>query len=208
MKLLVLRLRGPLMSLAGPRVDAFPQSLPIPSASMIAGLLGAALGYRRGDPCLAELAGGLDYAVIVHRPGVPIVDFQTADLDRIGDRIVSTDEAGFLVEVARSTTSSRALARRPFLSDADLRAVVRLPEGWEADAVLAALRDPVFPLYLGRTHCMPSEEIGEAVIEADSLELALAELPAGTRYLPVAGFDPLSVEVPPRGAPLRRFAVG
>ena len=49
MKLLGLRLCGPLMSLAGPRVDAFPQSLPIPSASMLAGLLGAALGYRRGD---------------------------------------------------------------------------------------------------------------------------------------------------------------
>lgn len=113
---------------------------------------------------------------------------------------MSTDEAGFLLEVARSTTSSRSLARRPFLSDSDLRAVVRLPEDWEADAVLAALRDPVFPLYLGRTHCLPSEEIGETVIEADSLELALAELPAGTRYLPLAGFDPLSVEVPPRGA--------
>jgi CRISPR system Cascade subunit CasD len=207
MKLLILRLCGPLMSLAGPSVDAFPMSLPIPSASMLAGLLGAALGYRRGDPRLQELAKGLDYAVVVHRPGVPIIDFQTANLDNIGDRIVSTDIEGFLVEVARSTTSSRAMARRPFLSDADMRVVVRLPEGWEADAVLAALRDPVFPLFLGRTHCMPSEDIGEAVVEAESIESALAALPEGTRYLPVAGFDPLSVEVPPRGAPLRRFAV-
>jgi CRISPR system Cascade subunit CasD len=207
MKLLILRLCGPLMSLAGPGVDAFPMSLPIPSASMIAGLMGAALGYRRGDTRLAALANGIDYAVVVHRPGVPIIDFQTANLDSIGDRIVSTDAEGFLVEVARSTSTSRAMARRPFLSDADMRVVVRLPEGWEADAVLAALRDPVFPLFLGRTHCMPSEDIGEAVVEAESIESAVAALPEGTRYLPVAGFDPLSVEVPPRGAPLRRFAV-
>jgi hypothetical protein len=165
------------------------------------------MGYPRGDDRLLELANGIEYAVIVHRPGVPIVDFQTADLDRIGEKIVSTDAEGFLVEVARSTTSSRAMSRRPFLSDADMRALIRLPERWEADEVLMALRDPVFPLFLGRTHCMPSEDIGESVVEAESMEDAVAALPAGTRYLPINGFDSLSIEVPSRGSQIRRFAV-
>jgi hypothetical protein len=88
-----------------------------------------------------------------------------------------------------------------------MRALIRLPERWEADEVLMALRDPVFPLFLGRTHCMPSEDIGESVVEAESMEDAVAALPAGTRYLPINGFDSLSIEVPSRGSQIRRFAV-
>jgi CRISPR system Cascade subunit CasD len=80
MAALVMRWRGPLMSLAGARIDGYAQQMPIPSLTMVAGLLGAALGYRRGDERLPILADSLRYGVVVHRPGTPLVDFQTADL--------------------------------------------------------------------------------------------------------------------------------
>jgi CRISPR-associated Cas5-like protein len=96
MAALVMRWRGPLMSLAGARIDGYAQQMPIPSLTMVAGLLGAALGYRRGDERLPALADSLRYGVVVHRPGTPLVDFQTADLATIGMERAVVDPQGQL----------------------------------------------------------------------------------------------------------------
>ena len=101
MDFLVLRLRGPLMSLAGPRIDGHPASLPIPAASMIAGLLGAALGSQRNDVRLAELTEGVRYGAVLHQRGIPGLDFQTADLQAIGDKTAVVDEQGQIRIIAR-----------------------------------------------------------------------------------------------------------
>ena len=148
MELLVMRLRGPLLSQAGPRIDGHPASLPIPAVSMVAGLLGAALGFRRQDVRLAQLAEGLRYGVIVHQPGVPGLDFQTADLAAIGNEAVVVDEQGRIRLMAREGSAAAKgtqIQKRPFLADADLTLVVELPSPWSASYMLTALREPVFP---------------------------------------------------------------
>ena len=214
MELLVMRLRGPLLSLAGPRIDGHPASLPIPAVSMVAGLLGAALGYRRQDVRLAQLAEGLRYGVIVHQPGVPGLDFQTADLAAIGNKTAVVDEQGRIRLMAREGSAAAKgtqIQKRPFLGDADMTLVVELPDPWTACEALNALRKPVFSLYLGRMAYLPSTEIGEAVIEHDSLEAGINAIVAvrpGIRYLPVVGLtDGLVVSVPARGQGMRLFAV-
>jgi CRISPR system Cascade subunit CasD len=214
MELLVMRLRGPLLSLAGPRIDGHPASLPIPAVSMVAGLLGAALGYRRQEVRLAQLAEGLRYGVIVHQPGVPGLDFQTADLAAIGDETVVVDEQGRIRILAREGSNAAKgtqIQKRPFLADADMTLVVELPAPWSASQLLDALRAPVFPLYLGRMGYLSSGDIGEAVIEHDSLEAGIDAIVAvrpGIRYLPVVGLtDGLVVSIPARGQGARLFAV-
>jgi CRISPR system Cascade subunit CasD len=214
MAYLVLRLRGPLLSLAGPRIDGHPAALPIPAASMVAGILGAALGYRREDPRRTQLAEGLRYGVIVHQPGVPGQDFQTADLAAIGDRTAAVDAQGRIHLITREGSNpakGSQIQKRPFLADADMTVVVELPAAWSANDVLEALWEPVFPLYLGRMGYLPSADIGERVIDSDSLEAAVASIAEehpGTRYLPVSGLtDGLVVSIPSRGCGSQLFAV-
>lgn len=214
MDLLVMRLRGPLLSLAGPRIDGHPASLPIPAVSMVAGLLGAALGYRRQDARLTQLAEGLRYGVIVHQPGVPGLDFQTGDLAAIGNQTTVVDEQGRIRLMAREGSAAAKgtqIQKRPFLADADMSLVVELPAPWSTSQMLKALRAPVFPLYLGRMGYLPSSEIGEAVIDHDGLEAGMEAIAAtrpGIGYLPVMGLtDGLVVSIPARGQVMRLFAV-
>lgn len=207
-----IRWKGPLMSLGGARIDGFAQQMPIPSASVVAGMLGAALGYRRGDRGLTELADALRYGVVVHRPGTPLVDYQTADLDAIGREAVAVDGYGRLHLFRRegSVVDERAQQWRPLLADADMT-VVGAVAGMDAETLLNALRDPVFPLYLGRVSCPPSRPVGEGTVEADTLDLALDAVQAevgGVSYRPVDKLvDGLVVSVPSRGRAASLFSV-
>jgi hypothetical protein len=71
------------MALQGPRIDGEPQSLPIPTRSLLTGLFGSALGYGRGDhEKLQALQDNLRVAVVVHRDGIEINDYQIADLGK------------------------------------------------------------------------------------------------------------------------------
>jgi CRISPR system Cascade subunit CasD len=213
MDALVLRWRGPLMSLAGASIDAFAQQMPIPSLTMIAGMFGAALGYRRGDGRLGALADVIRYGVVVHQAGTPLVDYQTADLEAIGVRTVAVDEHGAIWAFERegSVVKERAQQWRPLLADADMSVIVEVEGEWEAHRLLTALRDPVFPLCLGRQSCPPAGQVGERVIAAASLDAALGIVQAergGTVYRPVSGLvDGLVVSVPSRGRGATLFAV-
>ncbi len=214
---LQLRWRGPLMSLAGARIDGFAQPMPIPSLTAIAGLLGAALGYRRGDCRLDDLADGLRYGVVVHNPGTPLVDYQTADLGAIGLEAVAVDARGEIRVYRRegSVVKERAQQWRPLLADADMTLVLEAP-GWDLDQLLAALRAPVFPLYLGRMSCPPSGQVGEGLVEAETLKEALTALRqarGGVVYRPLIGLydnelvDGLVVSIPSRGRAPALFSV-
>jgi CRISPR system Cascade subunit CasD len=214
MAALVMRWRGPLMSLAGARIDGYAQQMPIPSLTMVAGLLGAALGYRRGDERLPALADSLRYGVVVHRPGTPLVDFQTADLATIGMERAVVDPQGQLHLFRRAGSGAareRQMQYRPLLADADMSLVAEVAAPWSARQLLEALRDPVFPLCLGRQSCPASGRVGEQVIETASLEEALEAVRSrrsGSIYRPVRSLsDGLVVSIPSRGRGAALFAV-
>src|SRR5260370_26492002 len=80
---LTIRLSAPLMALQGPRIDGEPQSLPIPTRSLLTGMFGSALGFGRGDhERLQALQDNMHVGVVVHRNGVEINDYQIADLGK------------------------------------------------------------------------------------------------------------------------------
>jgi len=202
------------MSLAGARIDGYAQQMPIPSTTMVSGMLGAALGYRRGDERLETLADNLAYGVVVHRAGTPLIDYQTADLTRVGAKAVGVDAGGRIRTVERegSAVAVRGTTQqwRPLLADADM-SVVAAVDGIESSDLLQALREPVFPLYLGRVSCPPSGRVGEGTVASADLDAALDAVFAsrsGTVYRPVAGLnDGLVVSIPGRGRGSGLFSV-
>lgn len=107
-----------------------------PTKSGVLGLLAAAKGLRRTDP-LEELTH-LRFGVRLDQPGKHLRDFQTArSLD------------------GRKTMP---LSQRYYLADG------RYAVGLEADrelleGVAEALLNPVYPLYLGRRSCPPSQPL-------------------------------------------------
>lgn len=124
-----------------------------PTKSGVVGLLAAARGLRRTDP-LEDLMA-LRFGARIDQPGELLRDFQTArSLDG---------------------KDSMPLSYRFYRSDA------RYLVGLEADSSLLeslveAIRRPVFPLYLGRRSCPPSEPLNPRIRDV-SLERTLMEEP-------------------------------
>jgi CRISPR system Cascade subunit CasD len=216
MSIISIRWAGPVMSIAGPRIDAYASSQPIPSPSMVAGLIGAALGIRRGDDTLLAIRRGVRYAVVVHRDGVESIDYQTADLttphmigpmwwrDGTG-RVGTMDRLGGGSETAEQW--------RPLRHDADMTLVVEILAGspYTAQQILEALDAPVFPLYLGRSHCTPGCRMAGRVLEAEDLVAASEQVGEGRVYLPSEATDPLLgdliAEVVSRDGEIARYVV-
>jgi CRISPR system Cascade subunit CasD len=161
---LLLRLQGPMQSWGTTsRFDERDTQLE-PSKSGVLGLVCAALGRDRSKP-VADLAA-LRMGVRVDREGVPMRDYQTA---------TGVVNAAGKVELDRTVVSPRF-----YLSDAVF--LVGL-EGDHAllERVHAALKQPFWPLALGRKSFVPSQPVylSDAVVAQD-LEAALRTWP----YLP------------------------
>jgi CRISPR system Cascade subunit CasD len=127
-----------------------------PSKSGVVGLLCAALGKPRdeqpddGYPTLAEL-GRMRMGVRVDRPGVVLVDYQTAG----GGRFVGEP---YGVRKASGSARDTVLSNRYYLADA------RFLVGLEGEHTLlarlnVALRWPAWQLCLGRKAFVPSEPV-------------------------------------------------
>jgi CRISPR system Cascade subunit CasD len=190
--IIALHWRGPLISLTGERIDRYAPPVPIPSRSTVVGLLAAALGFRRGDPRIDELWRTTRHAVVVHRAGVPIVDFQTADLTQpyLPESMWWVDEEGRVGVMAREGSGpalGRRTQERALVADADMTVFVELLGGcpWTAQELLEAVDHPRFPLYLGRAACPPTGRVAGGVVDADTLPDAVRLTRPGTTYLPV-----------------------
>lgn len=136
MSTLLLRLAGPLQAWGTKSKFAYRFTDTQPSKSAILGLLAAADGRRRTEPIEDLLA--LSFGVRLDHPGTVVRDFQTA----------------------RSLDGRKSfpLTYRYYLSDAVFLAGVE-GEDELIDRLASAIRQPAFPLYLGRRSCPPSRPI-------------------------------------------------
>lgn len=141
MSTLMLRLAGPAQSWGVQSRFAVRDTGLEPSKSGVAGLLCAALGRPREEP-LHDLAG-LRMGVRVDREGQLLSDYHTAqNVLKAGGGLKQTE-----------------VSRRYYLADA--RFLVGL-EGADVSLlaqIQAALRDPHWPLYLGRKAFVPGEPV-------------------------------------------------
>jgi CRISPR system Cascade subunit CasD len=199
---LTIHLAAPLMALQGPRIDGEPQSLPIPTRSLLTGLIGSALGYKRSDHAkLQALQDSIRVAVVVHRSGVEISDYQIADLGKTHMRGPMWSSGTSVAEREGSQIDGLRPQHRPYRADADMTAIVELAAGGPLDAeqIVAALDQPAHPLFIGRSSCPPASRLAGQSLDAPSLETAVLQVARdhpGEIYLPADAATPAWGDMP------------
>lgn len=145
MPTLLLRLVGPMQSWGTTSRFDHRDTGKEPSKSGVVGLLAAALGLDRDNWTDLEPLAHLAMGVRHDRPGVPNRDYQTAK------DIIRADGGKNLQETAVTT--------REYLADAAFLVGLEGADLGLLERTHAALRNPFWPLALGRKSYVPSESI-------------------------------------------------
>lgn len=178
MKTLLLRLEGPMQSWGTTSRFTERDTGLEPSKSGVIGILCAALGKPREErpedaghwPRLTDLAR-LRMGVRVDFPGKVGVDFQTAGGGRLGSR-------KYGVAKADGGKPESVMSWRYYLQDASFLVGLESEDAALLERLHAALREPVWPLYLGRKSYVPGLPIflPDGLQEGD-VEAVLARYP-------------------------------
>lgn len=164
---LFLRLEGPLQSWGERGRWSVRDTAPEPTKSGVIGLLACALGEADDAPIRA-LSEQLRMAVRCDAEGVLLTDYHT-----IG--------GGYPVPVLLTAEGKRKmssgqphteLSSRDYLADASFLVVLQ-GESSLIEKLIAAVRSPVWPIFLGRKSCPPSVPIYAGSGDFPSLEEAL-----------------------------------
>lgn len=142
MSTLLLRLSGPLQSWGVSSRFVNRSTSSYPTKSGVIGLLAAAEGRPR-ESSVTDLVG-LRFGVRTDQVGSVLRDFQT--------------------ETDWRTNKAKPLTNRYYLQDYRFLAAVEGPTE-VLEGLDDALRNPVFPLYLGRRSCPPGERISLGLVE-------------------------------------------
>lgn len=131
-----------------------------PSKSGVIGLCAAALGYRRDEDARIAKLANLKFGVRTDKAGVLMKDFHTA-----------------------KSAKSAYVTTRYYLADAVFLVGLEGDDNYLRE-IDAAIRAPMFPLYLGRRSCPPEGRVSCGVVpgglrEALEKQLPLAELRLG-----------------------------
>jgi CRISPR system Cascade subunit CasD len=161
-----------------------------PAKSAILGLIAAALGIKRPDTARDDterssleaahstLAQGYGFAVRVDAPGVPLVDYHTAQVPSSGtgrNRRQFATRRDELLAAPRAELNT-ILSRRDYRVDSLYTIVLwaRLGAPHSLAELMARLHEPVFALYLGRRSCPPALPLAAQVVTADNILDAMA----------------------------------
>ncbi|MCQ9336129.1 type I-E CRISPR-associated protein Cas5/CasD [Corynebacterium phoceense] len=147
---LLLLLKGPMQSWGDESRYHTRATASTPSKSGVVGLLAAAQGRRRMDP-IEDLAG-LRIAVRVDQAGSLMKDFQTAR------------------PWQKNPTDNPKLVTRFYLSDAAFLVAVEHDDREFLESIAAALRDPKYPLFLGRRSCPAPANLLQGIVEGTAEE--------------------------------------
>lgn len=152
MKTVALRLEGPMQSWGISSRFSDRDTGDVPSKSGVVGLVGAALGVARDDDERIQALADCEMAVRIDRPGRLARDYQTAG----GGSWRGGDYGVYKASGARPATLT---SQRHYLADASFVVALGYRDAALADAVSRALRNPCWPLSLGRRGYVPSVPI-------------------------------------------------
>ena len=149
MPTLLLRLVGPMQSWG--TTSRFDQrdTGKEPSKSGVMGLLAAAMGIERENWPELEPLTRFSMGVRHDRPGVPKRDYQTA----------GCAESDTVIKADGTQSKDGVVSQRFYLADAAFLVGLVCEERSLLERIHAALRDPIWPLALGRKSHVPSESI-------------------------------------------------
>lgn len=188
---LMLRFDAPLMSFGAVVVDNNNPTWRFPGRSMLAGLLGNALGWDHRDVAkLQDLQDRLRFAARWDAEPEPMTDYQTVDLGQ--DFLVDT---GWTARSRREDRKGGTAATgthirlRDYWANGVMTVALALDgEGAPSlDDLEQSLRQPARPLFLGRKPCLPAAPILLGRRKAQGVKAALAREPLadiGPRHRP------------------------
>lgn len=169
MHTLLLRLCGPMQSWGVQSRFTVRDTGLEPSKSGVVGLLCAALGIDRADDAALQPLAALRMGIRADREGVLKMDYHTAkNVLKAGGGIKETE-----------------VSRRYYLADACFLAGLEGEDLLLLQRLHAALKNPVWPLFLGRKAFVPSEPpyLPDGLKENTDLENALRAYPPLTGRL-------------------------
>jgi len=180
---LLLRLDGPLQSWGGVAMDPLRPTLAFPTRSALAGLSASALGwtYRDGSRTTA-LQDAMDYAVREERAAQVILDYHTADLDRIGSQ--GWTRWGMEKRGGGTAAAGTQILKKGYLAGGAFLVALGLTEAAPISLtdLADALRLPARPLFLGRKGCLPASPILIGEQDAASALEAAASWPTADDF--------------------------
>lgn len=166
MTTLVLRLCAPMQSWGTSSRFTERDTGREPSKSGVIGLLAASLGRGRDEP-VNDLAA-LKMAVRIDRPGTIETDYQTAGGGTFRD-------SRYGVPKASGSIGGTVISHRHYLADACFHVALSGEEEL-LEKLDNALRDPVWPLFLGRRAFVPTPPLLRGLFPGDPLAV-LGTLP-------------------------------
>lgn len=168
---LLLRLYGPLASWGDIAVGELRHTAVHPSRSALLGLLGAALGVERDDAAGQQaLADGYRFGIKMESLGAPLRDYHTVQLGVPPRKFQFRSRRQELAADKVDTILSTREYRCDSLAVVAVQALPGAPASLEQLA--QALRQPHFPLYLGRKSCPPALPLMPQQVAAASLREA------------------------------------
>ena len=176
---LVMRLEAPLLSFGGVTIDHIGVTRDFPAASMLTGLLGNALGFKRTEwEKHQSLQDRLVFAVRRDReePADILTDVQNAQIMK-NDKGWTT--LGRVDERRGDSYGGPHRRYRDFHMDAGLTIVLKLePDELNPtlDQVAETLQRPARPLFIGRKPCLPTAQLFVRFIHAVDAYTALASV--------------------------------
>lgn len=181
---LLLRFDAPMMSFGTTAVDAIGRTSPFPGRSMLAGLLGNALGYDHRDvEALTRLQARIRHAVRRDRGGEVRTDYQTVDLGQpsLLDEVAWTTRGRLDPRGGSADNKVGTHIRyRDFIVNSAFTLALTLVPAGESPGLAeieVALRRPARPLFLGRKCCIPAAPLLAGRAQAPSLSAAVREAP-------------------------------
>ena len=164
---LFIRLEGPLQSWGERARWSVRDTAPEPTKSGVIGLLGCALGIN-DDEGLRELSLALRMGVRCDQPGTRIVDYHTVGGGYDYPTLLTADGKP---KISSGGPHTEQTWRRYLCDAAFLVALQGVPD--LIDRLADAIRDPHWPIYLGRKSCPPSRPPFDGVGDFPDLETAL-----------------------------------
>lgn len=187
MDVLILRLDAPIISFGAPIVDRHGKVQSYPALSMVAGLLGNALGYDHSDfDKLESLQKRLQYASRQDRAGQEIRDYQTVDLSQefMLDQNAWTTQGWLDKRKGGASSRSSHIRLRDYRADSVHTVALTLNPDDEKptiEDIQHALQFPERPLFIGRKTCLPASPIFVNRMECETLTEALHKAPLSNR---------------------------
>ena len=177
---LVVRLDAPLMSFGGVAIDNRGVTDAWPAASLLAGLIGNALGLRRSEgQALQDLQDRLVFACRADKEGQQVLDYQTAELNAKDEGWTTRGQPEGRAGGAE-TYKGKHIRYRHFWADRIVTLAFRMeesPAAEEPDGIAQALKAPARPLFIGRKPFLPAAPLFVGWSEGESALDAVSRVP-------------------------------